>query len=276
MKKVIGHTQAKKKLMDNLSVQSWLICGKKGIGKATLAKSFANWLLIKSYDEEALDLHVVDGDTIGVEKVREMKNFLYLSPIQSEYKIVVIDSLEEMTNNAKNTILKILEEPPKNSKILIISHKPYNIQTTILCRCFQLNLMPLTLDETREVISSQCKLDEQTFNEVTALFPGVPGVIINAIDNNSYESYKYFHALFQNLNNYEIINKVISSEIELELASHMIQIFILESIKKKAGNAEILLHQWRQIDELFIAAKQFHLDRKHVLANAVNIITSAF
>ncbi|MFP3026017.1 MAG: DNA polymerase III subunit delta', partial [Wolbachia sp.] len=43
MKKVIGHNQAKKKLMNNLSVQSWLICGKKGIGKATLAKSFSNW-----------------------------------------------------------------------------------------------------------------------------------------------------------------------------------------------------------------------------------------
>jgi DNA polymerase-3 subunit delta' len=47
MKKVIGHDQAKKKLMDNLSVQSWLVCGKKGIGKATLVKSFSNWFLIK-------------------------------------------------------------------------------------------------------------------------------------------------------------------------------------------------------------------------------------
>ncbi|GFQ93370.1 uncharacterized protein TNCT_295111 [Trichonephila clavata] len=241
MKKVIGHNQAKKKLMNNLSVQSWLVCGKKGIGKATLAKSFSNWLLIKNYNEVALDLHIVEGDTIGIEKVREMKNFLHLSPIQSEHKIAIIDSLEAMTNNAKNAILKILEEPPKNSKIFIISHKPYDIQTTILCRCFQLNLLPLTYDETKQVVSSQCKSDDQTFDEMITLFPGMPGMIINAISSDAYEAYKCFYKFLHDLKNPNMINKVINSEIELELASYIIQAFILGSIKKEVNDVEILL-----------------------------------
>lgn len=272
MRKVIGHDQAKKKLMNNLSVQSWLICGKKGIGKATLAKSFSNWFLIKNYDEVALDLHIVEGDAVGVEKVREMKNFLHLSPIQSEYKVAIIDSLEAMTNNAKNAILKILEEPPKNSKIFIISHKPYNIQTTIKCRCFQLNLLPLTYDETKQVVSSQCKFGDQTLDEIITLFPGMPGMIINVINSDTYESYRYFYKFLHSLKDPDVINKVINSEIELELASYIIQAFILESIKEEAGNIELLLNQWKKIDELFVAAKQLHLDKKHVLANAVNII----
>ncbi len=322
MKKVIGHNQAKKKLMNNLSVQSWLICGKKGIGKATLAKSFSNWLLIKnsrplsklvygekslgeaqmstteylsvfeerrqasttklpseiefrerSYDEVALDLHLIEGDTIGIEKVREMKNFLHLSPIQSEHKIAIIDSLEVMTNNAKNAILKILEEPPKNSKIFIISHKPYDIQTTIWCRCFQLNLLPLTYDETKQVASSQCKFDDQTFDEMITLFPGTPGMIINAISSDAYEAYKCFYKFLHDLKNPNMINKVINSEIELELASYITQAFILESIKREVNDVEILLSQWKKIDELFVVAKQLHLDKKHVLANVVNIMT---
>lgn len=263
----------KKKLMNNLSVQSWLICGKKGIGKATLAKSFSNWLLIKSYNEVALDLHIVEGDTIGIEKVREMKNFLHLSPIQSEHKIAIIDSLEAMTNNAKNAILKILEEPPKNSKIFIISHKPYDIQTTIQCRCFQLNLLPLTYDETKQVASSQCKFDDQTFDEMITLFPGMPGMIINAISSDAYEAYKCFYKFLHDLKNPNMINKVINSEIELELASYIIQAFILESIKREVNGVEILLGQWKKIDELFVVAKQLHLDKKHVLANVVNIMT---
>ncbi|WP_353277884.1 DNA polymerase III subunit delta' [Wolbachia endosymbiont (group A) of Agelastica alni] len=273
MKRVIGHNQAKKKLINNLSVQSWLICGKKGIGKATLAKSFSNWLLIKSYNEVALDLHIVEGDTIGIEKVREMKNFLHLSPIQSEHKIAIIDSLEVMTNNAKNAILKILEEPPKNSKIFIISHKPYDIQTTIQCRCFQLNLLPLTYDETKQVASFQCKFDDQTFDEMITLFPGMPGMIINAISSDAYEAYKCFYKFFHDLKNPNMINKVINSEIELELASYIIQAFILESIKREVNDVEILLGQWKKIDELFVIAKQLHLDKKHVLANVVNIMT---
>lgn len=276
MRKVIGHTQAKKKIMNNLSVQSWLICGKKGIGKATLAQSFSNWFLIKNYGEVALDLHIVEGDTIGVEKVREMKNFLHLSPIQSEHKIAIIDSLEAMTDNAKNAILKILEEPPKNSKILIISHKPYDIQVTIRCRCFQLNLLPLTYDETKQVVSSQCKFDGKIFSEIITLFPGTPGIIIDAINSGAYESHKHFYTLFYNLNNSDIIHKIINSEIELELASHIIQTSILESIKKEVNNVEILLSQWKEIDELFVAAKQFRLDKKHVLANVVNIMTQKY
>ncbi|NSM56948.1 DNA polymerase III subunit delta' [Wolbachia endosymbiont of Atemnus politus] len=274
MKKVIGHDQAKNKLMNNLSVQSWLICGKKGIGKATLAKSFSNWFLIKNYDEVALDLHIVGGDTIGVEKVREMKNFLHLSPIQSEYKIAIIDSLEAMTNNARNAILKILEEPPKNSKILIISHKPYNIQTTIKCRCLQLSLLPLTHDETKQIVSSQCEFDDQTFDEIITLFPGMPGMIINVISSDTYESYRCFYKFLHNFKDSDVINKVINSEIELELASYIIQAFILESIKRAVNDVKVLLGQWKKIDELFVAARQLHLDKKHVLANVINIITS--
>ncbi|MGL9732860.1 MAG: AAA family ATPase [Wolbachia sp.] len=272
MKKLIGHDQAKKKLIDNLFVQSWLVCGKKGIGKATLVKSFSNWFLIKNYNEIALDLYIVEGDTIGVEKMREMKNFLHLSPIQSEYKIAIIDSLDAMTNNAKNAILKILEEPPKNSKIFIISHKPYNIQTTIKCRCFQLNLLPLTYDETKQIVSSQCKFDDQIFDEIIALFPGTPGMIINTISSDIYESYKFFYMLFRDLNNPEVINKVINSKIDLELVSYIIQAFVLDKIKKEINSVEILLSKWKKIDELFAAAKQFHLDKKHVLANVINII----
>ncbi|APR98782.1 DNA polymerase III subunit delta' [Wolbachia endosymbiont of Folsomia candida] len=273
MKKVIGHNQARKKLMSNLSVQSWLICGKKGIGKATLAKSFSNWLLVKDCGSAALDLHIAQGDTIGIEKVREMKNFLHLSPIQSEYKIAIIDSLEAMTNNAKNAILKILEEPPKNSKIFIISHNPCDIQTTIRCRCFQLNLLPLTYDETKQIVSLQCEFDDEIFNEIATLFPGMPGRIISAMNKNTYEVYKSFYTFFHNLNDPSAINKLINSEIELELASHIVQSFILKGIKKDPNNTETLLSQWEKIDQLFASARQFHLDKKHVLANAINIIS---
>ncbi|MCV3769718.1 MAG: AAA family ATPase, partial [Wolbachia pipientis] len=223
MKDVIGHDQAKKKLMNNLSVRSWLICGKRGIGKATLAKFFSNWFLIGNHNGVALDLLIIDGDTIGIEKVRKMKDFLHLSSIQSEYKIVIIDSLEAMTSNARNAILKILEEPPKNSKIFVISHKPYDIQTTIKCRCFQLNLFPLTYDETKRIVLSQCKFDDRVFDEIIALFPGTPGIIINLINNDTYEVCRCFYKFLSSLSIPEGIIKLINSKIELELASYIIQ-----------------------------------------------------
>lgn len=269
MKQVIGHNQAKKQLVSNLSIQSWLICGKKGIGKATLIKSFANWLFMNDSGSAVLDLHVIEDNTIGIDQIREMKNFLYLSSIQSKYKIVVIDSLEGMTNNAKNAILKVMEEPPKNSKIFIISHKPYNIQTTIKSRCFQLNLLPLTYDETKQVVFSTHALDSKIFDQLVSLFPGAPGMIVSLINSKVYESYQYFYDLLYSSSNPVIMQ---NCNIDLELASYIIQNLILQNIKKCSNDISILFNKWKKIDELFIAAERFHLDKKHVLTNVVNIM----
>lgn len=275
MEKLVGHNQAREKLMDNLSIQSWIVCGKRGIGKATLVKSFAHWLLTKNYDLVALDLHIVEGDIVGIDKIREMKNFLHLSSIQSKYKIAIIDSLEAMTDNAKNAVLKILEEPPKNSKIFIISHKPHNIQTTIKCRCFLLNLLPLTYDETKQVVCSQYKLDDKIFDEMVTIFPGAPGMIINAINSNIYELYRNFYTLLHSFNNPEIIDKIINSNVDLETASYIIRTLLLKRIKKNTDGVEVLLSKWKKVDELLIAAGQLHLDKKHVLANVINIVILA-
>ncbi len=240
---IIGHSQAIKKLIDNLQIQSWIICGKKGIGKATLVRNY-------KFQEER-DLYVIAGDIIGVEQIREMKDFLHLSPIHSEYKVAIIDSLEAINDNAKNAILKILEEPPKDARIFIISHKPYSIHTTIKCRCFQLNLSPLTYNETRHIVYSKYQLNNEIFDIIFNLFPGSPGMIIDAI--NSY------------LGNFdEIIN---NNGVDMELVSYIIQISILKNIKTNPANAKVFIDQWRRIDALVTYAKKFHLDKKHILSN---------
>ena len=256
MIKVIGHDQAKKKLINNLCIQSWLICGNKGIGKATLIKNFAYWLL---KEREALDLHIVgDNHSIGIEQVREMKNFLYLSPIQSSYKVVIIDSLEAMTENAKNAMLKILEEPPKNSIIFIICNRPWNIQMTIKSRCFLLNLFPLTYKETKQIVLLKSQLDDKIFDVAMTFFPGSPGMILNS---DMYGLYESFNMLFDNPDG---IKKIVNSNIELELISHIIQTLLKRTT--------ISFNQWREIDELFIAAKKLHLDKTHVLTCIMDII----
>ncbi|MBV0899480.1 MAG: AAA family ATPase [Wolbachia endosymbiont of Fragariocoptes setiger] len=260
MIKIIGHDQAKKKLINNLCIQSWLVCGQKGIGKATLIKNFAYWLL---KEREALDLHIVDDNhSIGIEQVREMKNFLYLSPIQSSYKVVIIDSLEAMTENAKNAMLKILEEPPKNSKIFVICHRPWDIQITIKSRCFLLNLFPLTYEETRKIVLFKSQLDDKIFDIAMTFFPGSPGMILNSDMCGLYES---FHMLFDNP---DVIKKIINSNIELELISHIIQTLLKRTT--------ISFDKWRKIDELFIAAKKLHLDKTHVLTCVMDIVASSY
>ncbi|WP_333023641.1 AAA family ATPase [Wolbachia endosymbiont of Pentidionis agamae] len=251
---MINYNEVKKKLIDNISIQTWLFCGKKGIGKATLAKSFAKWLLTNNSNSSPLDLFLAEEKVIGVETIRKMRDFLHLSSIYSQYKIAIIDSLEAMSKNSQNAILKILEEPPKNSKILIICHEPYNTPITIKCRCFNLYFY--------QSIQNGVKSSALTSK--------------NEITNHDLENlYKCFSELLKKTSNFSQIKEIINSEVDLDLIFNLVQELILDTAKNSSKNndVEILYQKWKDLNKLHLYAKHSHLDRKHVLNNIVNIIT---
>ena len=80
------------------------------------------------------DLFVIEKETnksINIEKAREMKHFLSQTASISEYKIIIIDPIEDLTINATNTLLKSLEETNHNTYIFLISHNLKNVLKTI-------------------------------------------------------------------------------------------------------------------------------------------------
>jgi DNA polymerase-3 subunit delta' len=84
---------------------------------------------------------------IVVEDVREVSNFLRLTSAEGGWRIVIIDSADEMNRNAANALLKILEEPPKRALLLLVCHAPGRLLPTIRSRCRKLHLLPLAADE---------------------------------------------------------------------------------------------------------------------------------
>ena len=155
MDTIIGHTLAKHTLINNPQVQSWLLHGSRGIGKAKLAYYFAQYTTqftdFKCQNPDILIIHDNEG-IIGIEKIRNIKNFLYLSIARSNYKLVIIDSIDNLNINAINALLKILEEPPNNSIIILISHNLHAVPVVIRSRCFALGLSDLNTEETQQVL----------------------------------------------------------------------------------------------------------------------------
>lgn len=80
---------------------------------------------------------------IVVEDARRVAGFLHKTASGSGWRVVVIDSVDEMNRNAANAILKILEEPPANALLLLVSHSPGRLLPTIRSRCRLLRLSPL-------------------------------------------------------------------------------------------------------------------------------------
>jgi len=72
---------------------------------------------------------------IGIDDIRNMQKKLFLKPFRSKIKSVIIDSFPGITLEAQNALLKILEEPPSNTVILLIAENSSQFLPTILSRC---------------------------------------------------------------------------------------------------------------------------------------------
>ena len=158
----------------------WLICGPRGIGKATLAYRFARALLAGAppadgglFGDAPVDDLSVDAESAVFRQVLAgshrtclpssgvstraasacaMKSwstmcakwgFLALTPAMGGWRIVIVDAADEMNRNAANAILKLLEEPPARALVILVSHNPGRLLPTIRSRCRQLPLRPL-------------------------------------------------------------------------------------------------------------------------------------
>jgi DNA polymerase III delta prime subunit len=86
------------------------------------------------------DLYLIDQETIGIEEARKIKRFLSLKHWQSQLQAVVIRYQKEITLQAQNALLKILEEPGENRLLVIISPNKSELLPTIISRCRVINL----------------------------------------------------------------------------------------------------------------------------------------
>jgi DNA polymerase-3 subunit delta' len=68
---------------------------------------------------------------------------MHMTPAMGKWRVAIVDSADEMNRNSANAVLKILEEPPPNAVLLIVSHAPGRLLPTIRSRCRRLALQPL-------------------------------------------------------------------------------------------------------------------------------------
>lgn len=124
-----------------------LFHGNEGIGKCAFASAFAKkWL-----GEKCLDLHILrpEGKS-GMHSIRSVKRLLetlQLSPFEATGKVAIIDDAERMLPTSANALLKILEEPPVNTLIILVSSHPEKLLGTIFSRAQKIAFRPLRDEE---------------------------------------------------------------------------------------------------------------------------------
>ncbi len=78
---------------------------------------------------------------IGVDEIRDLEQTLHLAVAKGEYKVGVLVEADRMNDQASNAFLKTLEEPPRNTLLLLLTANPQRLLPTILSRCVRLPLL---------------------------------------------------------------------------------------------------------------------------------------
>ncbi len=104
-------------------------------GSPEKAKEYAD-SLCKKEKIGKIDITVVESEkSVGIAQVRDFQKKIYLKPYKSDKKAVVLDAQNGITAEAQNALLKVLEEPPANTIIIVLAGSIESILPTIISRC---------------------------------------------------------------------------------------------------------------------------------------------
>ncbi len=103
-----------------------------------------------------------DGQNIKIEQIRELNRALNYKPVSGRYRITIIDRAEMMTEEAANSFLKTLEEPPPGNIIVLKVVDPRDLLPTIVSRCQRVPFNPLDRDIIRDYLVAHHNQDDNT------------------------------------------------------------------------------------------------------------------
>ena len=155
---------------------AFIISGSKGIGKSILIESLAEKILNNKISlENHPDFHNLkildEKKLIGINQIHELRNKLYESSFLGKNKVAVINEIEKISIDGLNAILKILEEPPKNTYFLLSTNFLNQIPLTIQSRCFDLRISSPEIKQSLEWLSGYQTKDALKALEITNNLP---------------------------------------------------------------------------------------------------------
>ena len=186
---------------------AWLLAGPKGVGKASFAHEATRRVLaeaagppldlpgIETPDDHPM-VKLVEASShpdmrwlerlvnertsnlarnISVDQVRALADLFDLSPAMSDWRVAVIDAVDELDAPGANALLKMLEEPPANSLFFLVSHAPGRLLPTIRSRCRRLDFQALDDDAMTSILEARTDLGDAERRQVIAMSFGSAG-----------------------------------------------------------------------------------------------------
>lgn len=193
--KIVSQERAIYRLQEILSngrpSHAYLFSGPEGVGKKLLAFWFARALLCLSPDSDHYpcnscrscrkldsgnhpDVSLVEPSegSLKIDQMRRLRHNANFRPFEGRYRVTVIDQAHKLTDQAANSILKLLEEPPSADIFVLVCPDPSLLLPTILSRCQVVQCVPVPRDQIERFLVEEFRLNADKAQTIVSLSEG--------------------------------------------------------------------------------------------------------
>lgn len=206
MTKILGHEDIiavlKKSVDEKRTAHSYLFSGIEGIGKKLIAIEFAcmlNCPAFSSIDHRNCktcerirkgihaDVRIEKPlkGSIRIDRVRQLQGFLKYSPIEAPYRVIILDDAHTINRPAQNALLKVLEEPPVNSILVLVTSKASALLPTVRSRLRRIKFPPLDRSVVAEELSRIKEIPQEEAMAIAGLSSGSLGHALELLSTNT-------------------------------------------------------------------------------------------
>ena len=264
-----------KKLADEDKMShAYLFFGEPQVGKFLFALSLANYLEKKIFGlresdkqplEEALIIESGENGLIGIDEIKKIINFLYQKPVFSTRIIAIIRDAENLTDEAQNAALKIVENPPSQSLIIFTASNSDSLFSPLVSRLQKIYFSRLTMEEVKEFLMDN-GADSKKIDLIAEESFGRPGLVFNLWKDKKSEKIR---KLAKNFMSQTGKSPVSSRELEEIIESDMDKFFGFLMIETRKNGYKNLSFA-KEILKRSALIKMFNVNKKLQL-KAINL-----
>lgn len=170
---------------------AYIFAGQEGVGKTLFSRELAKAIFCQRPGADACDtcnhcqriatdnfpdlfflLPEKNSRAIKIEQLRHLQDILHVKPLESKYKIAIIQSADKMNEESSNCLLKTLEEPPSYAILILIVTALESVRETVRSRCQIIRFFPLSATVVTDLLVNRFQVDQKQAAQLACISNG--------------------------------------------------------------------------------------------------------